>query len=273
MKNLLRLTILYFLIFFLVCISSFAQYKRIISLTPSITQELYFLGEEENVVGITSFCKKISDKQQIVGTYLQPNIEKILDLNPDIIFLSQEGMSKDVVEQFKRFNLNYVVLEPVNTYEELKTQVVTISNILNKNSLALSKISYLEKKYFTQNPVKKKLKSIFIIDSDLLIVSSTTSYIGEILSYAGLENLVKTKKRYPQLSIEEITKLDPEVIIVTDMGMKKNKVKKYFKKFPWLQAVKNDKIIVVDSNIFCQPTIENFWISVEKIKSIINNEK
>jgi len=73
--------------------------QRIVSLTPSITESLYLLGEKDNIIGITTFCKKVSKNQKIVGTYLEPNIEEIVKLNPDIVFISKEGARKEIVEK------------------------------------------------------------------------------------------------------------------------------------------------------------------------------
>jgi len=271
MKNIIFHPYCFLLILFGLNSISFSQSKRIISLTPSITQELYFLGEENNVIGITNFCKKINKNQQIVGTYLQPNIEKILNLKPDIILMTKEGMSKDIVEQFDRFKLKYVTFEPINSYKELKKQFLDLATIFNKQNIAKEKIYNLETTNFEKKIINKKQKPevAFVVDNELLIVASHTSYIGEILNYSGVENIIKTEKKYPQISIEELTKVDPDYLIISDMGMKGNQVKKYFKKFSWLNAVKNNRLIVVDSNIFCQPTVENFWNSVNTLNNIL----
>ncbi len=271
----LSFCIYYFLVILISSNILFSQPKRIISLTPSITQELYFIGLENSVVGITNFCKKVNRNQQVVGTYLQPNIEKILNLKPDIILLSKEGVSKEIINLFDRFKLKYIALEPINNYSELKNQVIFISKLFNKEDFVLKKIQDLETKNFSNITEKENFvlpkKVVFVIDNELLIVASTTSYVGEILNYAKVENMVKTHKKYPQLSVEELTRLDPDILFVSDMGIKENQIKKYFKKFYWLQVVKNNRVIVVDSNIFCQPTIENFWFSVKKVKSWIKN--
>ena len=247
------------------CGSAVAQPHRIISLTPSITEQLYLLGEGEKVIGITNFCRKIYPYQEIVGTYLQPNIEKIVLLKPDIVIVSKEGIQKEIVQKIKQFDIETLVLDPVDSYEQLKEQFITLSKIFNKKDVAEKIISDYEKKYF-KSP-KKKFRAVCVLGIEPLIVASDISYIGEIISFSGLENPVKLKVKYPQINIEELLKWDPEVIIAADTGISGEKrIKKYFEKYKQLSAVKNNRILILDANMLYQPTIKNFWLSVEAIK-------
>ncbi|MBU1061339.1 MAG: ABC transporter substrate-binding protein, partial [Candidatus Omnitrophica bacterium] len=69
-------------------LSADAQKQRIVSLAPSTTEILFALGLDEEIVGVSSFCDyplKALEKEK-VGTFSQPNIEKILSLRPDIVF-------------------------------------------------------------------------------------------------------------------------------------------------------------------------------------------
>lgn len=246
--------------------------QRIVSLTPSITTSLYLLGEKDNVVGITLFCKKISDTQKVVGSYLTPNIEEIVKLDPQIVFVSKEGIQKEVVEHLRKFKLNIVVLSPVNTYEDVKQQFLQISKYLNKQNEAKKIIQYYESQYrvyFHTKKVKNKKRVLCIIGLHPLIVASDKSFIGEVIKFAGGENCVINKLRYPQLNPEEIIKLNPDIIILPEMGIKKSDVKNFLANFTRLTAVENDKIFVVPADILCQPNIHNFFKSVEEIAKLL----
>lgn len=242
---------------------------KIISLTPSITETLYLLDESTNVVGITSFCKKISDTQKIVGTYLEPNIETIVKISPTVVFISKEGVRKEIVERLKKFNINVVVFEPVNSYEEIKEQFLNISKYLNKEKIAKKVIKEYETKFKLNSVNRKKLKILCVISLQPLIVASDKSYIGDIIKYSGGINPVKSSLRYPQISVEEILKINPDVIILPDMGMKEKEVKNFFNRFNNLVAVKNNNIYILPSDILCQPNIKNFFISVEMIHRLL----
>lgn len=243
---------------------------RIVSLTPSITESLYILGEQKNVVGITTFCRRISKEQKIVGTYLEANIEEIVKLKPDIVFVSKEGLKKEVVENLEKFNIKVKVFEPVNSYEDIKNQLLEIGVVINKKDKAKKIIDEYEQKIKRFLKPKKYLKVLCILSLQPIIVVSNNSYIGEIINYAGGFNIVSSKLKYPQMNLEEIIKLAPDVIILPSMGMEEKEVKNFFVKYKEIPAVKNNKIFVLNSNILCQPTIKNFYLAVKQLSEILN---
>lgn len=266
-KTYLKLVIIFFLYIF-----SFADQQRIISLTPSITETLYILKETETVVGITSFCRRISSKQKIVGTYLEPNIEEIVKLEPTVVFVLKEGIKKEIVDNLKKFRINVVVLEPVNNYMDIRQQFLMIANYLKKEKIAKEILKEYESKfkiYKSSKNSKEHKKVMCIISLKPLIVASANSYIGEIIKVSGGFNPVNSKIRYPQLSIEELLIFNPDVIILPEMGIKRKEVESFFCGFENISAVKNNKIYILPSEILCQPNIKNFFLSIEKIREIL----
>jgi ABC-type Fe3+-hydroxamate transport system substrate-binding protein len=246
--------------------------ERIVSLTPSITETIYLLGEQDNVVGITSFCRRISEKQKIVGTYLEPNIEEIVRLNPDIVFISKEGTRKEIVDKIREFDIKVVVLSPANNFTELKQQFLELAKVLNKQEKA-KKIIYEYETKLSKLKRNKSKRVLCIISFQPIFVASDKSYIGEIIRYAGGENVIKSEINYTQVDIEKILELKPEVIILSTMGSTEYEIKKFFLQYKEIPAVKNNKIFVIPSNILCQPTIKNFYTAVNEVYRILNENK
>ncbi|MCS7150877.1 MAG: helical backbone metal receptor [Endomicrobia bacterium] len=259
---------IFFFLNIAVCSTVLLSQQRIVSLTPSITKSLYLLNEKDNVVGITSFCKKISDKQKIVGSYLEFNVEEILKLKPDVIFVSKEGIKKESVEELRKFKLNITILSPVNTYEDIKKQFIQIAKIIKKEDKAKQIISYYESKY-KERQIKSPVSILCIIGLHPLIVATDKSYMGDIIRYTGAKNCISHRQRYVQLTPEEIIRFNPDVIIIPDMGINETEVRNFFRQFEELNAVKNNRIFVLPADILCQPNIENFFLSVEKVSKLI----
>jgi len=249
----------------------FAQ-QKIVSLTPSITESLYLLGEENNVIGITTFCRHISEKQKVVGTYLEPNIEEIVRLNPDIVFISKEGTRKEIVDKIREFGIKVIVLNPANNFTELKQQFLELAKVLNKQEKA-KKIIYEYETKLSKLKRNKSKRVLCIISFQPIFVVTDKSYIGEIIRYAGGENVIKSEINYPQVDIEKILELKPEVIILSSMGSTEYEIKKFFSQYKEIPAVKNNKIFVIPSNILCQPTIKNFYTAVNEVYRILNENK
>jgi len=267
MKNLSLFLLFFFFFNFIV----FSQ-QKIVSLTPSLTESLYLLNEEDNVVGITTFCRRVSEKQKIVGTYLEPNIEEIVKLSADIVVVSKEGSRKEVVDRLKKFNIKVIVFNPVNNFVELKQQFIKLGKILNKEEYAKKIVKEYEDK-LTKFKINKTKKVLCVIGIQPIFVASDKSYIGEIIKYAGGENVIKSKINYPQVSIEKILELRPEVIISPSMGNNEQEIKNFFSKYKDIPAVKNNKIFVLQTNILCQPTIKNFYTAVNEVYKILNEDE
>ena len=73
--------------------------SRIVSLAPSLTETLYALGVEDRLVGDTDYCDYPPDaeKKPKVGGVINPNLEQIAALHPDLVLLSKEGNMLDTV--------------------------------------------------------------------------------------------------------------------------------------------------------------------------------
>lgn len=243
--------------------------QKIVSLTPSITESLYLLGIQDNVVGITTFCRKYSKKQKIVGTYLEPNIEEIIKLNPNLVFISKEGVRKEIVDNLAKFNIKIIVFESVNNYDEIKQQFIEIARYIEKEDVAKNIIKEYEEKFKRlKNPSKTK-SVLCIISLQPLIVASENSYIGNIIAHSGGVNCVKSTLKYPQINPEEIIRLDPEIIILPEMGINNQEIKQFFRNFKNISAVKKNKIFVLQAELLCQPNIKNYYYAVKKLNEII----
>jgi len=243
--------------------------QKIISLTPSITESLYLLEEKDNVVGITTFCRRISKKQKVVGTYLEPNIEEIIKLNPDVVFISKEGTRKEIVDTLEKFKIKVIAFEPANSFDDIKKQFLDLAKLLNKQKKAELIINEYEKKLLKLKKKKSK-KVLCVLGLQPIVIASDRSYIGDIIKFAGGENVVKSDLKYPQVNIEEILKLKPEVIISPSMGESKEEIIKFFSAYRNIPAVENKKIFVFKSNILCQPTIKNFYTATKEIYNKLN---
>ncbi len=192
--------------------------KRIISLVPSLTELLYDLGLDVEVVGITKFCIKpdkwFRSKNRIGGTK-NVNFEKINALNPDLIIGNKEENSKSDIETLeKQYN---VWMSDINTYQEALIAIQTIANICNVSKKGKELITTIEqrKRQYTNQLERTHKPSVlyFIWKSPYMVVGKNT-YIDDIISLLGFENCYK-ENRYKELSKEDITKLNPNYIFLS----------------------------------------------------------
>ena len=96
------------------------QPQRIISLSPSNTEILYALGIDDKIVGVTEYCDYPEQAKAIekIGGFANPNIEKIVSLNPDLVIAND--IHQEAVEDLERLGFPVIILCPKNIYDMLE---------------------------------------------------------------------------------------------------------------------------------------------------------
>jgi len=246
---------------------------RIISLGPYVTENLLLLGIEKEIIGVTVHEKpEIKKDREIIGTLLEPNIEAIVKLRPDIVIASKEGNRKHTVEKLKSLGIPVEVLDEVVTYSDLKKNFLKLAEITGKTVVAKKIISNVDEqllKYIKKKHTNKKI--FWQLGTKPLVTAGGKTYFSEISIYAGAKNIFNDMKtKYITISTEEVIKRNPDVIIAMGMG-EESYVLNFWKPFKNIEAVKKNKIFRVDDYMFCSPTPLSFLQSIELITKLIEN--
>ncbi|HOJ30714.1 MAG TPA: helical backbone metal receptor [bacterium] len=252
-----------------------AQYpSRVISLGPYVTENLLLLGVDSEIIGVTIHEKdNIKKGREIIGTLLDPNLEAILKLRPDIVIASKEGNRKETVEKIEKLGIRVEVLDEVTTYSDLKKNFLTLARIFGKQTIARNIVSDIEKelKRYTSQQQKSQKKIFWQLGTKPLVTAGSKTYFNELSVYSGSKNIfddIKTK--YITVNIEEVIKRNPEVIIAIGMG-ENEYVINFWKQFKDIDAVKKNKIFRVDDYMFCSPTPASFLQSIKLLTDLLNN--
>ncbi|MGN6268251.1 MAG: ABC transporter substrate-binding protein [Ginsengibacter sp.] len=236
------------------------KYKRIISVVPSLTELLFDLGLNEEVIGITKFCihpqKWFKEKARIGGTK-NLQIEKIQALQPDLIIANKEENDKGQIERLAE-NCD-VYLSDVNTLADALKMIVRIGEMTDRLQQAME-LRFKIKKGFdalSRNQTTPKIRSAYFIWKNPWMVAANNTFINEMMRYAGLENIFEEMSRYPAITMEEIECLKPDLILLsTEPYPFKEKDKDEFSKlFPQI------KIAIADGEMFS-------WYGSRLLKSV-----
>ncbi|MGC8871173.1 MAG: ABC transporter substrate-binding protein [Brevinematia bacterium] len=195
------------------------NYQRIISLAPSITETLKFLGLESRIVGITRYCN-IKGKEEVGGLY-DLKIEKIIYLKPDLVLMLKTGNIENY-EILKSKNINVFVLD-YRTVEDIFINLEKISKLTKTIEENRKSIYKLKEDY--NNTVKKakeilKGKRVFVMYSyPLIYTASSNSYVAQIIRETGCINLSdKLPSKYQSLTVnlETVLSFSPDIVIITE---------------------------------------------------------
>lgn len=247
----------------------FAEYKRIISLAPSVTRSLYELGLEEKVIAVTVYCPKGTTQKENVGTLLEPNIEKIISLNPDLIISTKEGNNKSAIEKIQRLGCNVYIMDTVSNFDEICKNFQNLGNYLNKKE-TVSKILKTVKDEIDSILLKvknKKSEKIFWeVGAQPLFTAGKKSFVNNYNKFLGTTNIFEDiDMRYPNVNIESVILKNPDIILLVNMGDITHEEIKRWKQINTISAVKNNRLYMLDVNDIFTPTPLTFLNGVKII--------
>lgn len=238
------------------------EYKRIISLAPSVTESLYELDMEDNIAAITVFCPKGTTKKEIIGTLLEPDIEKITVLKPDLIVATKEGNSKEPVEKLIRLGFNVYVMETSQNFIEICSNFYSLAKKTGKEELAGKIIDTagenISEIYAKLQPQEKRTL-FWEVGAKPLYTAGKNSFVNDYNHYTATVNIyADLEMRYPSVDIEDVLERNPDIIVLVNMGDISAEEINFWKKYNTLNAVKNEKIFMLDVNDILTPTPSTF---------------
>ena len=245
------------------------QPRRIVSTAPSITEMLFALGLGDRVVGVTTYCHYPAEARRItkVGSYIQPNMETILSLRPDLVII-QENPAR-LKQKFEALRLNVVEL-PHTSVEDIFASIAEIGRVAGVAERAgllrqeiRGKLAAVQRKA-AERPRRRMMFVVGRTPNTIegLMAVGSSSYLNELIAIGGGVNVFeKASAPYPKVSLEEILARNPEVIV--DMGdmaetvgvteEQKESVVRLWGRFSGLAAVKRRAVYAVASDIFVVP--------------------
>jgi iron complex transport system substrate-binding protein len=227
--------------------------KKIISAAPSITELIYALGKGDELVGRTDYCDYPEEAKNVqsIGSLTDPNIEKIIELKPDVVVASTH-FKDDVAKKLEDLGIKIVVLYNANDFDGAYDTINTLGQIVNAQDKAEEVVSGMKKKIEDIKEIvkgKETPKVYYVVgfgkDGDFTATGDT--FISQMLEMAGGNNIAKDASGWAY-SLEKIIENDPEYIIISkNYGMKEQFIST--EGYKQLSAVKNNRVIEIDNNL------------------------
>ena len=223
-----------------------AHSQKIISLVPSQTELLHYLGLSDQIVGITKFCihptEKFKETNKIGGTK-NFHFARIRALQPSLIIGNKEENYKEGIE---RLSEQFPVwMSDINTFSDALEMIVKVGEITGKAQKSIELAQEIESKF---RKIQRGLMgtAAYVIWKDPIMVAASNTFIDEMLEAAGFKNAFKELRRYPVIAADELKKAEPDFILLSSEPYPFNE--KHFKEFQ--EIVPGKKIVLVDGEIF-----------------------
>ncbi|HEX2787675.1 MAG TPA: helical backbone metal receptor [Ignavibacteria bacterium] len=238
--------------------------KKIISLAPNITESIYFIDADSLLVGVTDFCDyppQVSSKTKL-GGYTNPNYEMITALKPDLILLTVEETSRPLYKALSDLGFKLMVHNP-RTFDDIIRMIDAHGQATGKDEstkhLTDSLINLKSQIINDNNKNPLQDKNVFIVVGvNPLMTANKNTFLNEITGLAGLKNIYEEGiVQYPQINYEDVISKNPDYIILPGDTSNVSANEKYItelkSKLGITNAIKNDRIIIIDENLFFRP--------------------
>ncbi len=235
--------------------------QRVVSLAPSITEIVYDLNREDRLKGATTYSDFPEAAQNLpkVGSYVYLDLEKIVSLQPDLCIGIKDGNPKEIVMRLESLGIPVYAVDP-RSLDSIRMAVLEIGELLQASETArrvAAEMAFrIDRVRELAETADHRPRVFFQIGVSPIVSAGSDTFIHELIEIAGGINLAQAYASYPRFSTEEVIVAAPDVMIITSMARQKvfDQVKSKWQQWPGIPAVKNNRIFLVDSDLFDRPT-------------------
>lgn len=189
--------------------------KSIVSLVPSLTELLFDLGLGDRLTGRTRFCIHPEEKVEsvpIVGGTKNPRLDKIIEIQPDLVIANREENRKEDVEELA--GLLDVMVTDIHTIEDALLTIYDIGKRCGAKNKADALIENIRAE-MNQVPNEPLQSVAYFIWREPWMTIGRDTYIHSVLSHWKFENVFGDQKRYPKTTLNELRKKAPDLILLS----------------------------------------------------------
>ena len=191
-------------------------YKRIVSVVPSQTELLSFLGLENEVIGITKFCiypNEWSLTKIRVGGTKNLNIQKILNLQPDLIIANKEENDREQIEYLS--SLYDVYVSDIRNLQSSLDMIADVGMMTDKNQDATLLISEILKNFNSINILPSTISVAYMVWKNPYMVAGGDTFISDMLRRCSFINAFGDINRYPEILITDLLEKRCECLLLS----------------------------------------------------------
>lgn len=235
-----------------------ATIERFISLAPNLTEIAYAIGAGDRLVGNTTYCDYPEQAKTVqrVGDTLQPNIERILALRPQLILISTSSQLEAFTRQLQEHAIPVYVTDP-HDLEGVFRSIQNLGQLLDRQAQAEQLVDKLRSRIaVVEDAVKnrKPVRVFYQLSAEPLYTAGRDAFVTDLIRRAGgLSVTADVPEAWPRYSEESVVAARPEAVILPaggSMGAANADVASGLKKSP---AVLNGRVFKINGDFLVRP--------------------
>jgi iron complex transport system substrate-binding protein len=227
--------------------------RRIISLAPNITETIFALKKGRLLAGRTNFCDYPAAARQVasVGEIQNPNLEKILQLQPDLVIASTH-FRKEVLAKLEELGIKTVILYGEESFTGVYEIIRQVGRIVGAGREAGQVVARMKREAAwvaarVKNRPRPRVYYVVSFGRAGNYTAGRDTFIAKMLTLAGGVNVADDSRGW-QYSLEKLTAKNPEIIICSKYFHTKAALRKAVG-YRDLPAVKAGRLYEIDSNL------------------------
>ncbi len=235
--------------------------QRIVSLSPSTTETLFAVGAGSRLVGRSRFCDYPPEVARLpsVGGYVDPSLETILALAPDLVVGARGPTGPGLVQ--KLASLGIATFFPaVESMAEIDALIEQLGEKVGASERARSVVAELRahRKRITQSVAgEPPTRLLLVFGVAPIVVAGPDSFPNEMIALANGDNVVKTGSGYPTIGLERLMALNPDLVVNASMagipGEHGDGIEKDDPGWRELTAVREGRIVAIHDEAVLRP--------------------
>ena len=232
---------------------------RVISLAPSVTEMLFAIGLDREIVAVTPFCDYPSAALQRpkIG-YANPSLEPIVALEPDLVIAPAEFLRADLLGKLEQLKIPTLVLG-ARSLEDIERHLQLFGSVFKRTPEAEAVIHAMRRRLETAEArarLSRPVRVLYVLNSQPLITVGPGSYIHELIERAGAVNIAASAAMpYPRIGMDTVLKGDPEILVFPVGKTETVPVadREAWKRWTDITAVRTGRLHVIPSDVMNRP--------------------
>lgn len=244
--------------------------QRIVSLSPTATEDLFAIGAGEQVEAVDDQSDHPDGVPTTDLSGYEPNVEALAAYDPDLVVISDRN--DEVEGTLAQLDVPVLVQPAAATFDDVYEQIEQLGVLTGHQQEAEALAADIESQLddlAEQVPDLAEPLTYFHELDDTYYTATSTTFIGQVYALAGLENIADEAddgSGYPQLSAEYIVDADPDLIFLADTECCQQSAETVAARPGWgdLQAVTSDGVVTLDDDVVSRwgPRVVDFFQTV-----------
>jgi iron complex transport system substrate-binding protein len=193
--------------------------QRVVSLAPNLTETIYALGLDAKLAGDTTYCDipPAAKEKPHIGSAQAPSLEAIVALHPDLVLATTSINRAQTADALLKIGVPVYTSDP-HTVAGILRSIATMADLMGASERGAKVVAELQQRLDTLHAAlqdRPMAHVLFVVWEDPLISIGQNTFIADALRLAGAESIIVANQNWPQVSMEEVVRLQPEYIVLT----------------------------------------------------------